>query len=81
MKLRTDLLKYITDEDFLEEALATVNRHKPEPLFAKTGTGYLRPATPEEKEEEMKRSEAFIARLKSRAEADKQRIQATEPAE
>lgn len=73
MKLRLDLLQYITDEDLIAEAGATVDRYKPEPLFAKTGKGYLRPATPEEKEEEIRRSEAFIARIKARAEADKQR--------
>lgn len=79
MKLRLDLLKYLTDEDIMEEALANTHRYKPEPLFAKTGTGYLRPATPEEKEEEMKRSEAFIARIKARAEAD-QRNEPPSPA-
>ncbi|MFA6542923.1 MAG: hypothetical protein WCS99_00755 [Limisphaerales bacterium] len=73
MKLRLDLLKYITAEDLIAEAGATVDRYKPEPLFAKTGKGYLRPATPEEKEEEMRRSEAWLARVKARAEADKQR--------
>jgi hypothetical protein len=69
MKLRLDLLKYLTDEDIMEEALANTHRYKPEPLFAKTGKGYLRPTTPEEKEEEMRRSAAFIARIKARAEA------------
>ena len=78
MKLRIDLLKYVTDEDLLEEAAATVCRHKPEPLFATTGKGYLRPATPEEKEEEIRRSEAFIARIMARAEADKERQQQQE---
>ena len=73
MKLRIDLLKYVTDEDLLEEAAATVSRHKPEPLFATTGKGYLRPATPEEKGEEMRRSEAFNARIKARAEADQKK--------
>lgn len=70
MKLRLDLLEYLTDEDLIAEAGATVDRYKPEPLLAKTGKGYLRPATPEEKEEEMRRSEAWLARVKARAEAD-----------
>lgn len=70
MKLRLDLLKYLKDEDILEEAVATVDRCKPEPLFAQTGKGFLRPATPEEKEDEIRRSEAFIAKLKARAAAE-----------
>lgn len=82
MKLRLDLLKYVTDEDLLEEAMATVDRYNPEPLFAKTGTGSLRSATPEEKAEDMKRSEAFIARLKARAAADKEgQAQPAEPSD
>lgn len=77
MKLRIDLLKYITNEDVIEEAAATVSRHKPEPLFAQTGKGYLRPATPEEQMEEMRRTEEFIARIKARAEADQKKAPPT----
>lgn len=72
MKLRLDLLEHLKVEDFIEEAAETAHRFKPEPLFATTGKGYLRPATPEEKDEEIKRSAAFIARIMARAEADKQ---------
>lgn len=70
-RLRLDLLKHVTPEDFMESALANLSRYKPEPSFAKTGVGYLRPATPEEREAEMKRSDEFIRRLKTRAAAAK----------
>ncbi len=66
MKLRTDLLEHLTDQDILEEALANNHRYKPEPLFSKTGVGYLAPATPEDRERKMKRSEALIRRLEQR---------------
>jgi hypothetical protein len=66
MKLRTDLLEFLTDQDILDEALANTDRYKAEPLFSKTGKGYLRPATPEERAQEIKRSEALMKRLKAR---------------
>jgi hypothetical protein len=69
MKLRLDLLEYLTDEDILEEALANNHRYKAEPLLSKTGVGYLRPATPEERRQEEIRSEALIAKVKQRAAA------------
>ena len=68
MKLRTDLLEFLTDEDILEEALANIDRYQAEPLFAKTGKGYLRPATPEERAAEIVRSDALHKRLKERME-------------
>ncbi|MSU58060.1 MAG: hypothetical protein EXS35_07760 [Pedosphaera sp.] len=67
MKLRLDLLEHLTAEDIMESALANNSRYKPEPLFSKTGVGYLRPATPEERAQEEARSEALIERLKKRA--------------
>jgi hypothetical protein len=70
-KLRLDLLEYVTPEDLLEEAMANVSRYRPEPSLGKTGVGYLRSATPEERGEEMRRSEAFITRVKARAAAAK----------
>jgi len=66
MKLRFDLLEFVTDEDFMEAVLANNHRYKAEPLLAKTGVGYLAPATPEEREQEMARSQAFIQRLLQR---------------
>lgn len=69
MKLRLDLLEHLTDEDILEEVLANNHRYKPEPLFSKTGVGYLKPATPEDRAQEEARSEALIERLKKRAAA------------
>lgn len=70
MKLRLDLLEHLTDQDIMEGVLTNNHRYKPEPLFAQTGKGYLRPATPEEKEEEIRRSEALSAKVKARAAAD-----------
>jgi hypothetical protein len=74
MKLRLDLLEHLTDEDILEEVLANNHRYKPEPLFSKTGVGYLRSATPEERKQEEARSEALIERLKQRAAASSKKI-------
>jgi len=65
-RLRFDLVQHLTAKDILESALANNHRYKPEPLFSKTGVGYLVPATPEDREQEMKRSEALIRRLKRR---------------
>ena len=62
MKLRTDLLKYLTMEDIAEEALANNHRHKPEPNFAKTGVGSLLPATPEERAQELGRFNFLCSR-------------------
>ena len=58
-RLRLDLLEYLTDKDILESTLANTHRYKPEPLFSKTGVGYLAPTTPEDREREMKQSEAL----------------------
>ena len=67
MKLRTDLLKHLTDEDILEEVLANNHRYKPEPLFSKTGVGSLSSATTQERAQEVERSTALIQRLLERA--------------
>jgi hypothetical protein len=67
MKLRLDLLEFLTDEDILEEVLANNHRYKPEPNFSKTGVGSLTPATPEERAREEARSTELIRRLKERA--------------
>jgi hypothetical protein len=66
MKLRTDLLEFLTDQDILDEALANVDRYKAEPTFSKTGKGYLRPATPKERIQEVARSGALHKRLEKR---------------
>lgn len=72
MKLRLDLLKHLTAEDIAEAAVKSVHRYRPEPLFATTGVGYLRPATPEEEAEDMADADALILRLKARvAESEK----------
>jgi hypothetical protein len=67
MKLRIDLLEHLTDQDILEEAVATVHRFKPEPLLSKTGTGSLLSASTEERAREVERSTELIERLKKRA--------------
>jgi hypothetical protein len=67
MKLRLDLLEHLTDQDILEEVLANNHRYKPDPLFSKTGVGYLKPATPEDRAQEEARSAALAERLKKRA--------------
>lgn len=67
MKLRLDLLKHLTTEDVLEEALANNHRYKPEPLFSKTGTGSLSSASIEERVSEEQRNTALIQRLTQRA--------------
>ncbi len=69
MKLRLDLLEHLTADDILEEAKANQHRYKAEPSFSKTGLGYLRSATPEERQREITRSEALVEKLKQRAQA------------
>jgi hypothetical protein len=66
MKLRTDLLEHLTDQDILEEVLANNHRYKPEPLFSKTGVGSLSSASTKERAQEEARSTALIERLKKR---------------
>lgn len=66
MKLRLDLLEYFRPEDTLEDAGWDVHRFKAEPVFAKTGIGYLKPATEEDKAREIARSQKIIAILEAR---------------
>ena len=66
MKLRTDLLEHLTDQDILEEVLANNHRYKPEPLFSKTGVGSLSSASTEERAQEEARSTARIQRAMER---------------
>jgi hypothetical protein len=66
MKLRTDLLEHLTDQDILEEVLANNHRYKPEPLFSKTGVGSLSSASTEERAQEEARSTARIQRAVER---------------
>jgi hypothetical protein len=68
MKLRLDLLKQLTADDIRKAAENSVHRYKPEPLFNQTGVGYLRPATPEEREAEIAHCEATTAKLKKKLE-------------
>jgi hypothetical protein len=78
MKLRLDLLEFLTAEDILEEAGESVHRYDPEPKFSKTGIGSLRPATPEERLREEMRATALVEKLKKRK-RDSQ-LKATNPA-
>lgn len=70
MRLRTDLLKYLTEEDIIESALANLHRYRAEPTFAKTGVGYLAPTTPEDREADRRRCEELALRLERRARED-----------
>jgi hypothetical protein len=67
MKLRLDLLKHLTTEDVMEEAVATVHRFKPEPLFSQTGTGSLSSASTQERAREEAHSMELIRKLEERA--------------
>ena len=66
MKLRTDLLEHLTDQDILEEVLANNHRYSPEPLFSKTGVGSLSSASTKERAQEEARSTARIQRAMQR---------------
>ncbi len=66
MKLRLDLLEHLTAEDIRKAAEESVHRFKPEPLLSKTGVGYLRSATPEERAQEEARTEALLRKLEER---------------
>jgi hypothetical protein len=66
MKLRLDLLNQLTVQDILEEVEANNHRYRPEPLFSKTGTGSLSPASTEERANEEARNTALIQKLKQR---------------
>jgi hypothetical protein len=66
MKLRTDLLEQLTDEDILKEVLANNHRYKSEPHFSKTGVGTLSSASTEERAQEEARNTALIQKLEER---------------
>lgn len=69
-KLDLEALKATTPEeafeDVMEEIEATLHRYRPEPTFSKTGKGYLKPQTPEDKEAELERMRAFTKKLEER---------------
>ena len=67
MKLRLDLLEHLTAEDIRRAAEESVHRFKPEPNFSKTGVGSLKPATPEDRAREIKRSIELTRKLEERA--------------
>jgi len=67
MKLRTDLLEHLTDQDILEEVLANNHRYKPEPLFSKTGIGSLSSASTKERAKEVEHSMELTRKLEARA--------------
>ena len=66
MKLRTDLLKYLTAADILKEAAANQHRYKAEPTFSKTGVGHLSPRSTADCANEAGRSEALTRKLRRR---------------
>lgn len=67
MKLRLDLLEQMTPADIAEQAEKNVHRFKPEPLFSKTGTGSLSPASTSERAQEVEHSTALTRKLEERA--------------
>ena len=67
LKLRLDLLEQVKAEDLLEEVLANNHRYKAEPLFSKTGTGSLSPASTGELANEEERNTALIQNLTERS--------------
>lgn len=70
MKLRTDLLKYLTAEDMLEAVVENNPRYEPEPRFSKTGVGSLSSASTEERAKEVEHSMALLQKLEQRAAND-----------
>lgn len=62
-----DLLKHLTTEDVIEEAVVNVHRFNPEPLFSKTGIGSLLPASASEREREIAHSIELTRKLEQRA--------------
>ena len=67
MKLRPDLVKLLTAEDFQEEVLANNHRYKAEPNFSQTGVGSLSSASTEERAQEEARNTDLIRKLRERS--------------
>lgn len=63
MKLRFDMAEQITEEMLKESVLTNNHRYKAEPLFSKTGTGSLSPASTVERANEEKLSLAITRKL------------------
>ena len=67
MKLRTDLLEHLTDEDILEAVVENTHRFKSEPLFSKTGVGSLSSASTGERAREVEHSMELTRKREERA--------------
>ncbi len=67
MKLRPDLVKQLTAEDFMEEVLSNNHRYKAEPNFSQTGVGSLSSASIEERAQEEARNTDLIRKLRERS--------------
>ena len=67
MKLRTDLLEQLTDEDILTAVVENTHRFKPEPHFSKTGVGSLSSVSTEERAREVEHSTELTRKLEERA--------------
>lgn len=70
MKLRTDLLKHLTEEDMLEAVVENNPRYKPDPLFSKTGVGSLSSASTDQRAQEVEHSRDLLRKLEERAAND-----------
>lgn len=76
MKLRIDLLEYMRPEDILDFVGWDIERWSAEPVFSKTGKGYLGPMTPELRAKELEIMEEVRRRLEARkALAEQERAQ------
>lgn len=72
MKLRPDLVKLLTAEDFNGEVLANNHRYKAERNFSQTGVGSLSSASIEERAREGAHNTEFIRKVgKRQAQAGK----------
>ena len=79
MKLRLDLLEYMRDEDILDFVGWDIERWSAEPVFGKTGKGYLGPMTPELRAKEREIMEEVHRRLEARkAQSEQARAQGAE---
>ena len=67
MKLRLDLAKALHPEDVMKMAEANSHRYKPEPVFSKTGTGYLSPTSTADSVKEEALSMGLIRKVTKRA--------------
>jgi hypothetical protein len=72
MKLRLDLLKHLKAEDLMEDIGFDIHRWSAEPVFAKTGVGFLKPATEADKVAEAAHFAKITEKVLARAAEDRE---------